>query len=228
MNLVSVVIPVRDGERYLAEAIGSALAQEDADAEVIVVDDGSRDSSAEIAASYGPRVRLLRAPPEGAGAARNRGVEAARGEYIAFLDADDVLTPRSLACRLEPFARTPATDIVWGWARCFRSPDLPAYEASRLQCPDEPLRARVTPGMLVRSEALRRVGRFSTELVVGEFIEWAARANDAAVVQCEVEDVVFLRRLHLDNHGRKHRDDAGDYVRALKAVLDRRRAEARS
>jgi glycosyltransferase involved in cell wall biosynthesis len=226
MSLVSIVIPVRDGERYLAEAIDSALAQEDAHVEVIVVDDGSSDSSAEIAASYGPRVRLVRTPPRGIGAARNTGVDLAVGEFVTFNDADDVLTPRSLACRLEPFARAPATGIVWGLAQSFRSPDLSPEEAGRLECPERPQRARVTQGMLVRRDTLRRIGRFNTELVAGEFIEWAARAHDAGVVQCEVDEVVFLRRLHLANNGRKRRDAVGDYARALKAVLDRRRAEA--
>jgi glycosyltransferase involved in cell wall biosynthesis len=226
MSLVSIVIPVRDGERYLAEAIDSALGQEDASVEVIVVDDGSSDSSAEIGARYEPEVRVVRTPPAGPGAARNRGIDLARGTHVTFLDADDVLTPRSVACRLDAFSRTPAPEIVWGWARSFRSPDLPPDEAERIVCPDGPMRARVPAGMLVRADTLRRIGGFSSEVQVGEFIEWAARARDAAVAQHEVNEVVFLRRLHATNAGRAHRN--GDYARALKAVLDRRRAEAGS
>ena len=103
MTRVSVVIPVRDGERYLAEAIDSALGQEGADVDLIVVDDGSTDASAEIAARYEPAVRVLRIPSSGQGAARNHGVELAEGSYVTFLDADDVLTPQSLACRLDAF-----------------------------------------------------------------------------------------------------------------------------
>jgi hypothetical protein len=106
-----------------------------------------------------------------------------------------------------------------------RSPDLTPEEASRLECPDEPLRARVPAGMLVRRDTLRRVGGFNTELRAGEFIEWAARADDAAVVQREIDEVVFLRRLHMTNIGRAP-DTRSDYARALKSVLDRRRAQS--
>lgn len=228
MSLVSIVIPVRDGERYLPEAIDSALGQEGAEVEVIVVDDGSVDASAEIAAGYGAEVCLARLAPRGPGAARNHGVGLARGSHVTFVDADDVLTPRSVACRLDAFARAPAPDIVWGWARCFRSPELSAEEAAVLDCPGQPLRARVPAGMVVRSETLRTLGPFSEELRLGEFIEWAGRANDSAAVQDEVAEVVFLRRLHLTNAGRRNRAASGDYARALKSVLDRRRAEAGS
>ena len=114
---------------------------------------------------------------------------------------------------------------MWGWTRCFRSPDLSPEEASRLECPEQPLRARVPAGMLVRRATLRRIGGFSSDLRAGEFIEWAARASDASVVQHEVDEVVFLRRLHATNLGRTQGLRV-DYARALRAVLHRRRDEA--
>src|SRR5690349_2600271 len=92
--LVSVVIPVFDGEAYLAAAIESALAKTYARVEVIVVDDGSTDGSASVAARYD--VRLVRQSNRGVSAACNAGVEAARGELIAFLDADDLWPPERL------------------------------------------------------------------------------------------------------------------------------------
>jgi hypothetical protein len=82
--------------------------------------------------------------------------------------------------------------------------------------------------MLVSSDALRSIGGFSEELRLGEFIEWAGRANDSGAVQAEVDEVVFLRRLHAANAGRRARSASGDYARALKSMLDRRRAEAGS
>src|SRR5262249_41927852 len=80
---VSVVVPVRDGERYLAEALDSILAQTHAPLEVIVVDDGSTDRSAEIARGFAPRVRCVSQEHRGVAAARNHGVSLARGEAIA-------------------------------------------------------------------------------------------------------------------------------------------------
>ncbi len=99
--LVSVIIPCFNGRRWLGEAIESAFAQTWDRIEVIVVDDGSTDDSLRVASSYGERVRLLDGPNGGPGAARNRGLDAAQGEWIQFLDADDVLLPRKIEACME-------------------------------------------------------------------------------------------------------------------------------
>lgn len=90
MPLVSVIIPAYNNELHLREAIDSVLAQEYSPLEIIVVDDGSTDRTADIVASYGDRVILLRQENQGSAVARNTGIKHARGKYIAFLDADDV------------------------------------------------------------------------------------------------------------------------------------------
>ena len=84
---VSVVIPVRNGERFLAEAIDSVLGQSHPRLELIVVDDGSSDSTSEVARAFGSRVRYVRRPPLGVAAALNSGIDLARGDLLAFLDA---------------------------------------------------------------------------------------------------------------------------------------------
>ncbi len=93
---VSVIIPCRNGAAFLREALDSVLAQTQPPREVIVVDDGSADGSGAIAESYGPPVRVLRQENLGPSAARNRGIEQARGDWLAFLDADDVWEPTKL------------------------------------------------------------------------------------------------------------------------------------
>ena len=88
--LASVIIPAHNAERYVGEAVTSVLTQGVSDLEVIVVDDASTDNTAQVVASFDdPRVRLVRLPKVGVGAARNRGLCVARGQFIAFLDADD-------------------------------------------------------------------------------------------------------------------------------------------
>jgi len=94
--LVSVVIPCFNAEKYLRDAIVCALAQTYQPVEVIVVDDGSTDGSLETAQSFGSRIRLISRSHQGAPAARNCGIEAASGEYIQLLDADDLLDPGKL------------------------------------------------------------------------------------------------------------------------------------
>ncbi|RKX30893.1 MAG: hypothetical protein DRP22_04525 [Verrucomicrobia bacterium] len=100
-ELVSVVIPCFQAAEYVGEAIESALAQTHPSVEVIVVDDGSSDGTVEVVQQFGKRVKLLQEPHRGAAAARNRGWRTARGEYVQFLDADDLLHPEKIARQLQ-------------------------------------------------------------------------------------------------------------------------------
>src|SRR5262249_26690942 len=115
-ELVSVVMPVRNGARYIAEAIQSALDQPDAEIEVIVVDDGSTDDSARVADGFGKSVRVLRQGQLGSGPARNAGVVASSGAFLSFLDADDRFTPIKTAAQLAVFAEDSTLDAVFGHA----------------------------------------------------------------------------------------------------------------
>jgi len=110
----SVVIAVHNGERTLRRAIDSILAQTHPPWEVIVVDDGSSDRSREIALGYGSPVTVLHQANRGAAAARNAGVAAASGDWIAFLDADDYYYPERLALTAELIRRHPEVDFVTG------------------------------------------------------------------------------------------------------------------
>lgn len=109
--LVSIIIPCHNAERYVGESIESALAQTYVHKEVVVVDDGSTDSSLEVIRSFGKQIRCVTGPQKGGGAARNRGLGESRGEYIQFLDADDLLDPRKLELQTEVL-RVAGTDLV--------------------------------------------------------------------------------------------------------------------
>lgn len=104
--LVSVVIPAYNCARFIREAVDSALAQDYAALEVIVVDDGSTDDTGAILASFGGRIRLLSQPNRGCAAARNLGIGHARGRYVAFLDADDVWWPGKIRYQMEALGKT--------------------------------------------------------------------------------------------------------------------------
>jgi len=106
---VSVVIPCYNAARFLRETLDSALKQTLPPLEVIVVDDGSTDDSAAIAESYGPPVRVIRQPNQGESVARNTGVAASRGDYIVFLDADDLLAPGLLEVQTRHLQK-----MAWG------------------------------------------------------------------------------------------------------------------
>jgi glycosyltransferase involved in cell wall biosynthesis len=113
--LVSVVIPVHNAARYLAECLDSVLAQDYAPLEIIAVDNGSQDASLDILKQYAARgVRVLTESKPGAAAARNAGVRAARGELIAFQDADDIWAPGKLSAQVRYLREHPQIGIVFG------------------------------------------------------------------------------------------------------------------
>lgn len=96
MAKVSVVIPTYNRAKYLKQALDSVLAQTHKDLEIIVVDDSSKDNTAEVVSSYGPQVRYIVQENRERGAARNRGIDESRGDYVAFLDSDDAWLPEHL------------------------------------------------------------------------------------------------------------------------------------
>ncbi len=220
---VSVVIPVYNGERYLAEAIESVLGQLYRPLELLVVDDGSSDGSAEVAGRYDTCVRLIRAPHEGLAAARNRGAEAAEGFYLAFLDADDLWTPGKLPLQVARLQSDAALDAAFGAVEHFYSPELDQAARGAIACPVGAMPGYHAGAMLIRREAFRRVGPFQTCWQVGEFIDWYLRAQEAGLVSVMLPEVVMRRRLHATNLGLRARAARVDYARILKAALDRRR-----
>ena len=117
---ISVVIPAYNAGRYIGRAIDSVLAQTRPAEEIIVVDDGSTDHTAEIAGAYGDRIRFIRQENAGASVARNTGIAAATGNWIAFLDADDEWLPEKLRLQTEHLERNP--DLTWttaNYVRCY-------------------------------------------------------------------------------------------------------------
>jgi len=219
---VGVVIAAWNAERWLGEALDSVLAQEHPPIDIVVVDDGSSDRSAAIAERYGPPVRVVRQPNAGIGAARNRGVELVAGELVSFLDADDLMTPASLACRAEVLAREPAIDMVFGQVRRFGEIVQGAPAAL-----NEPQPGHFPSAMLLRRAALARVGPFATDTHVAEGLDWLLRARELHLGELTLSDQILWRRVHGGNNSLRHRAEIGEFARALKASLDRRRAAER-
>ncbi len=222
--LVSVIIPVYNCDRYLAQAIESVLAQTYRPIELIVIDDGSTDRSAAVAQRFGDSVLYCFQPNSGTGAARNQGIELARGGFFAFLDADDLWVEDKLARQMAAMSSNPELDVVFGQVQQFRSPELDESVKKSIHCPPELMPGYSPSAMLIKREAFFRVGQFETNWQVGEFVNWYVRATDLGIRKMMLPDLVARRRLHETNQGVRQRHAAIQYVQILKASLDRRRA----
>jgi glycosyltransferase involved in cell wall biosynthesis len=225
-GLVSVVIGVYNAERYIAEAIDSVLAQDHRPLELIVVDDGSTDGSGDVVRRY-PDVVYIRQENGGNGSARNTGVAAASGEFLAFLDADDRFTPGKLSLQLRALEEDPGLDLVFGHVQEFVSPELDEETRAGIRPPaPEPMPWTAPNLMLIRRAAFDRVGPFETGIRVGVTVDWFLRAKEAELRYRVLPETVLERRLHTENNGIREAASRSQYLAVLKASLDRRRAAA--
>lgn len=220
---ISVIVPVFNGERFLADALKSVFAQDHRPLEVIVVDDGSSDRSAEIARSF-EQVILLRQENRGIGEARNRGINRSTGEFLAFLDADDLFEPGRLARQVSVLARDPFLEAVFGRVSEFVDPLATEGARALMRSPKEAFPSHMVWAMLIRRTSFERVGPFATGQAA-EAVEWYARALHAGLRSTMIDELVLRRRLHGANVGLASEGARRGYVQVAKAALDRRRSE---
>lgn len=222
--LVSCIIPVFNGERYVREAIESVLAQRHRPLELIVVDDGSTDGTADVVRSCGAEVRYMFQSNAGPTEARNRGLAIARGELIAFLDADDLWHEEKLERQLAVLAERPEVDCCLTHVRLFWEEELRAEETRYRQ--EERTEAAGFAGstMLARRRAFEAAGLFLPDRPHSGLVEWFARARAHGVAVHMIQEVLAYRRMHAANMSRTGRSDSHDEMFDLiKRRLDRLR-----
>jgi glycosyltransferase involved in cell wall biosynthesis len=219
---LTVIIPAYNREQYLGEAIRSALEQTRPPDEIIVVDDGSTDSTVAVAKSFGGVVRCLSQQNGGVASARNHGVEASSGELLAFLDSDDMWFPQKLEWQLRHLDSHPETDMVFGHMQSYISPELEStYHRS--------IDTTIIPGvsactLLIRKDTFLKIGPFDLKERETEFIEWFSRAQDLGCASYVCPELVSRRRVHLSNTVLDRVKMNSLYARVIKTILDRRRA----
>jgi glycosyltransferase involved in cell wall biosynthesis len=211
LSSVSVIIPVHNGERYLAAALESVFAQTRACLEVIVIDDASTDTTPRILAGYGERIQVIRhATPQGPARARNEGVQRARGAYIAFLDADDLWEPEKIEGQLA-FAANHAdfgiitTDVIWfdDDGTILQSTLKKIYPVESGQVVEKLLYHNwiTTSATLIPRRVLIEIGGFDEQRCrLGEdWVLWMRIASKYPVYF--LEQVLTRRRVHADSLG---------------------------
>jgi glycosyltransferase involved in cell wall biosynthesis len=223
--LISCIVPVFNGERYVREAIDSIFAQTYRPLEIIIVDDGSTDNTAALIRSYGDRVCHLRQNNQGPASARILGLGAAKGEFIAFLDADDLWHREKLERQTTRFQARPELDYCVTHVQNFWIAEMDAEaEKYRQHRISRPLPGYVTGTLLARRAIFDVVGLFNPGLAHGDSTDWFLRAAEHGAVVEVLSDVLLFRRLHPANRSRvlagKSRDE---FLRLLKLSLDRKR-----
>jgi glycosyltransferase involved in cell wall biosynthesis len=217
--LVSCIIPVYNGERYLAEAIESVRAQTYRPIEVIVVDDGSTDGSADIAQSYDD-ARYIYQPNQGVAVSRNTGIAAAQGDYVAFLDQDDRWTPDKLSVQMGYLLEHSHVDYVLARQRMFLEAGgtLPSWVRPGL-LEGEPLGFLGT--LVARKTVFERIGNFDPAYQVTTDADWFFRAKDAGISMTYLDEVLLHKRIHSDNESRRARLNNVELLRIARVSIKR-------
>lgn len=221
-DLISVIIPVYNGETYLGTAVESVLGQTYRQIELIVVDDGSVDRTADVARSY-PDVVYVRQTNQGNAVARNTGLEHASGAYLSLLDADDYWPENKCAVQMKYLNDHPEFGCVIGRMRNFlaegfeRPPWLPEKSLS-----DDWI-ALSLGAMLARRSVFERIGGFDTRYWHGNDFEWFIRLKETGIPMAVLPDIFLYRRIHGNNESRRQNVLAKERVRILKASMDRKR-----
>lgn len=209
---VSVIVPTHNHAAFVSDAVFSVLGQTDisVEVEVIVVDDGSTDETPEVLARMcDPRIRSISQPRGGAGSARNTGITHARGDVIAFLDADDLWHERKLATALSaldgPIRPAMHFTMIQEFLDTSIAADGGVTPAPRL------MRGLAASCITLRRTDLNRVGVFNEELPSGEFMDWYLRARESGLTEQMEADPLVLRRIHAGNRDRIRRDESRAY-----------------
>ncbi|MDC1458623.1 glycosyltransferase [Burkholderiaceae bacterium] len=199
--LVSVVLPVYNGEEYLVDAINSILAQTFTDFELLLIDDGSTDGSPKILHAYeqrDPRVRVIVRENRGLVTTLNEAVDIARGKWVARMDQDDIALPHRLKCQLE-WLKTTGADISGSWVRRFGSSDKRVIKFHQA---DEAIKIEILfcspfahPAVMMRTELVKNL-RYDIACEKAEDYDLWERAAEAGWKMTNVQQVLLMYRVH--------------------------------
>lgn len=221
--LVSVIMPVFNGEKYIRESIESVLSQDYSPIELIVINDGSTDGTSQILASLGMYFTYLVQENKGTAATRNRGVDKSKGEFIAFIDQDDIWKKGKISLQYDLLSNDKHLDMVLSHLEFIYT-----YGKERIRQTSPGSTSQYIPGytpsaMLIRKKSYFKVGYFDQGWLIGEWVDWYLRSLDMGLKILMVPDVLVKKRIHNSNKGYIYINNNKEYVYILKSHLDRKR-----
>jgi len=221
-NLVSVIIPAFNAASFLPHAVASVERQGYHPLEIVVIDDGSTDNTAEVARSLPSVTCYLHQQNKGPSAARNLGLRQAQGEFIAFLDADDQWPPGKLDLQLGRLRAEPRLDVVLGRIQYISLPGAEAIDIA-FETEERTLTHVHLGSGVYRRPVFERVGLFEESLRYSEDVDWFMRAREKDISMVILGDVTLLYQLHAGNMTREMTSERSNLAAVMRLSLERRR-----
>lgn len=223
--LVSVVICVYNGEKYIKEAIESVLSENYPQMEILCIDDGSTDSTMDILRNFGSAVKISSQQNQGVAVARNFASQIAQGEFITYLDSDDLFVPGRIAAMVEVLLQNPETAIVFGQIKQFITPELIKPSSGKMKIEEDILAGVCPGGVMYRSNIFQEVGEFEKGNQTAYFLDWCLKAKEKGLVEKHLDRIVTLRRVHQNNSSFIEKNNfSSEATRVIKEHLDRIRS----
>lgn len=222
--MISVILPVYNGEKYLGQALESALSQERIPEEIFVVDNGSTDTTKEIALSF-PEVRYCFLETANTAAARNHGIALSKGEYLAFLDQDDLWPSSKLRLQADFLDRNPACGGVIGKQQLYLEAGCEKPHWLKRAFLEGPQSGNLPSALLVRRSVFATTGLFDPSFSLADDVAWFLKAKHRGIWIEELEEVLVHRRIHGENNSGRYLLLQKEILKALGQSLAEKRSK---
>lgn len=219
--LISVIIVVKNGEKFLQTAIESILNQTYLNYEIIIIDGNSTDKTSIIAQSYA-QVRYFLQHNEGIANAYNQGIDQAKAEFITFLSSDDIWTKNKLQIQLKYMLEHPEVQGVIGKAKFFLEKGNTPPSEFKIELLEGDHIAKIMETLMVKKSVFEKVGNFNPEYWVAEDTDWFARCQDANI-SIKVIDQIFLhKRIHDSNLSLNYKEINRNLLKIIRQSIERK------
>ena len=224
-ELISCIVSSFNSEKYIAEAISSILDQTYKHTEIIVADGGSTDNTKEVIQRFNSNIKFITQKILSPAETRNLGFQSSKGNYVAFLDADDLWHPEKLTRQMIRFTENPETDLCITYAEMFWSEDL---KNEKIIFRNHP-RTKSIPGyatttLLAKKKVFEIAGKFNKDLWFTDATEWFIRVKGLGLKIHMIEEPLTYHRVHQSNlTKRKSEESREEFLALVKSVLDRKK-----
>lgn len=224
-KLISIIIPVFNTGKYLKEAIDSVFFQTYKNFEIICINDCSTDNSLKILSLYKDKITIINNDVNmGASYSRNVGIKASLGDFIAFLDADDLWDKSKLEKQMTFFKEDKDLDICFTLMKSFISPDLSQDSKNLKYCPKENQPAHIPSSCIIKKSSFLKVGFLDEKYKNADFVDWLNRAKENKLKILTIDEVLISRRIHETNISISNKSIVhSEYIKTIRESLKRKK-----
>jgi glycosyltransferase involved in cell wall biosynthesis len=222
--LISVILPIHNSEKYLREAIDSVFKQNYTPIELIAIDDGSTDGSSQIIKDHTGNIQYYYQTNQGPAAARNLGIQKANGEFVTFIDGDDLWPDDKLKNQMGCFEKFPETEIVQGLVKRVDILQPDGYAENNGE--DQLFIHSNLGAMLIRRTVFDKIGLFDKTLTYHSDTDFWFRARESGIKIMVDKRVALIYRIHGQNHTSGKTTKTLGFAGILKKSMDRRRNQS--